>query len=79
MGFRYPDVFTDNLEEMLLEGKGKEGKGVVRGGERREKRGEERMDKINRIAIQIGYLKLYCIFYYYFWTPSEKSKYLLST
>ena len=45
MGFRYPDAFTDNLEEMLLEGKGKEGKGVVRGGERREKRGEERMVK----------------------------------
>lgn len=46
MGFRYPDVFTDNLEEMLLEGKGKEGKGVVRGGEGRGERREGRKEWI---------------------------------
>lgn len=60
-------------------GRGCRGKGRGGGGrERKEKGRKERMNKIIKIGIQIGYLRLYCIFYYYFWSSSEKSKYLLS-
>lgn len=47
LGFRHPDAFVYYLEEMLLEGKGKEGEGGWWPGKGRvERRGEEKKKEV---------------------------------
>ena len=63
---------------MFFEGKGRE----ERSEEKERERGEGRKEGMNKniwIWIHIGYIRLYYIFYYYFWSSLERRKCLPSS
>lgn len=63
VGFRHPDASGYSLITWGCASL-REGVGEGQGEKRKEEGRKERMNKINRIGIQIGYLRLYCIFFF---------------
>lgn len=74
VGFRHPDASGYSLITWGCASL-REGVGEGQGEKRKEEGRKERMNKINRIGIQIGYLRLYCIFFFPFGYAQSMQKF----